>query len=125
MKVGRFLISVGLLILILSQITFPISSTVYVNSTFTMPPWYSHATIKVINGTFLIQKGYQYILLRNGSSINLNGEFKMYGNGNASIILSDFKIIDNFEYNVIMLIIIILGIIIEILQVIKGKNRKI
>ncbi|BFH72099.1 hypothetical protein SJAV_00430 [Sulfurisphaera javensis] len=123
MKFGRILISISLLIIALGELTFPFSTIVYTNSTFTMPQWYNKAVVSVNNGTFLVQRGINFVLLENGDSIVIKGNFKLFGDGNASIVLKGLKIFPNSNYLQISILLIIVGIAIEIIQYFRGKRK--
>ncbi|QGA68084.1 hypothetical protein [Sulfolobus sp. E11-6] len=124
MRVGLYLISLGILILVLGEITFPINATLHVNNSgmYIIPQWYEKAKVSVSNGSFLIVfHNYTYILLVKGN-ITIKPASILYGVGNASILLEGYKIFYNQSYIAVGIFLIILGVIIEVIRLIKRRG---
>ncbi len=123
-RIGLFLISIGLIIIALGEITFPLSSTIYANSTFTMPPWYTKAEITVNSGNFTIfYKNGSINKINSSDSIVIKGLFYLKGSGNATILLEGYKIFYANETMNVGLTLFILGIIIEIIRFVMIKRN--
>ncbi|TRM75234.1 hypothetical protein DJ531_04865 [Sulfolobus sp. A20-N-F6] len=124
MRIGLFLLSIGLIIVTLGEITFPLSLTVYTNSTFTMPPWYTKAEIMVNSGNFTIfYENGSINKLNSSDSIVVKELFYLKGSGNASMLLEGYKIFYGNEAMNVGLILSIVGIAIEITRLIIKKEQ--
>lgn len=124
MRLGIIFISIGILLIALGEITFPLSSTVYTNNTFITPPWYQKAKITVITGNFtLIEYNGSTKTLTAGNSTTVS-KFVLTGNGNASIILEGYKIFYNGEYKKFAIIFLAIGITLEITRIIIRKVKR-
>ncbi|SAI86727.1 uncharacterised protein [Saccharolobus solfataricus] len=126
MRVGIYLLSIGILILVLGEITFPLNTTLHVNnsSMYIIPPWYERAKVSVSSGSFLIvYHNYTYILLVRGS-ITIKPSSVLYGVGNATILLEGYKIFYNQYYLAVGISLIIVGIVLEIIRFKKRKNNQ-
>ncbi|MCH4815575.1 MAG: hypothetical protein QXY87_07615 [Saccharolobus sp.] len=125
-RVGIYLISLGILILVLGEITFPLNTTIHVNnsSMYVIPPWYERAKVSVNSGSFLIvYRNYTYILLVKGS-ITIKPASILYGLGNASILLEGYKIFYNQSYIAVGIFLIIVGVVVEILKLKRRGDQQ-
>ena len=118
MRLGIILISVGILILVLGEISFPLHTSLTVTHHFTSPPWFTSGKIYVNNGTFTVYSDYLIENLTKGQSICLNN-FTLIGKGNATVTFSGFKIFYTRNYITFSEIVIILGVVLEILRIIR------
>ncbi|AAK43185.1 conserved hypothetical protein [Sulfolobus islandicus Y.G.57.14] len=126
MRVGIYLISLGIFILVLGEITFPLNTTLNVNnsSMYIIPPWYEKAKVSVNSGSFLIvYHNYTYILLVKGS-ITIKPASILYGVGNASILLEGYKIFYNQSYIAVGIFLIIVGVGLEIIRFKRRKDHQ-
>ncbi|AWR95764.1 hypothetical protein [Acidianus brierleyi] len=128
MRLGLILLSIGILILVLGEITFPFTTTITVKSNFTSPPWFTLGKIYVNKGNFSVYSNISdlFVDLQNltkGQSISLNN-FTLVGKGNATVTFTGLKIFYNKTYINFSIIIIFIGIILEILRFIKIRLSK-
>lgn len=128
MRLGLILLSIGILVLILGEMTFPFTTTITVESNFTSPPWFTLGKIYVNEGNFSvysnISDGYVYLQnITKGQTISLSN-FTLVGKGNATVTFTGLKIFYNKAYINFSVIIISIGIILEILRFIKIRLSK-
>ncbi|BDC18790.1 hypothetical protein [Acidianus sp. HS-5] len=128
MRLGIILISVGILILFLGEVTFPLHVSTSVKSDFTSPSWFSSAKIHVNNGTFMVYSdvsGHKQFIqnITKGDTICLDN-FTLIGKGNATITFKGFKIFYNTRYFTFSIITISIGAVLEILKLISARIGK-
>ncbi len=128
MRLGIILLSVGILVLVLGEITFPLTVSITVKSNFTSPPWFTSGSIHVNNGSFLVYSNIFNVPrymgnLTKGLTMSLHN-FTLTGKGNATVTFTGFKVFYNRNYINFSIIIISVGIILEILRFIRIRLNK-
>ncbi|WP_338599010.1 hypothetical protein V6M85_09060 [Sulfolobus tengchongensis] len=126
MRLGLYLISLGILIVALGEVTFPLSTTVHINGNgmVMVPSWYEIGRVIVNNGSFLIIHRNNTFNLINKGEENLEQHSIVFGVGNAIVILENYKIFYNSNYRIIGLSFTGVGIVLEIVRLIIKRFIK-
>ncbi|ARM75260.1 hypothetical protein [Acidianus manzaensis] len=124
MRYGIPLISLGILILILGAIPLPFHTTITVSRNFTLPPWITSVTITVNSGNFTIYTPNSEIQASKGYSGFFTSPFSIQGEGNVTITGDNIKLFYSNTYKYVSFFIIIVGIEIEIAQIIYNRIKK-